>query len=438
MNPILFNIYINDLAFNLDDSNPSLLKLRNGTYISCLMYADDVILIASTPVGLQNLLDTVNGFCKDWRLTVNAIKSKCITFSRKNKKNKKEENVCQFTYLGVDISASGSLKVSMDSLCTKANRAKYALNNIAKFKHIPVKTAVRLFDATILPILTYGSEIWALNSTLDYGKWDSCPLEKSHLDFIRHILGTNRSVNNLMCRAELGRYPLCVEISCRVVNFYKYIKEIPKESIVYQTFLIDNSTQGLHAIKTLKQHITNLEYIRVPNISNLHKKSIRKESRSYYEIWWRDQIRTSTRGLFFLKLKQNICYEKYLDQLNQHNLRCSLSKIRLSDHKLMIEQGRKTKPKTPRQEQICVSCDDGTNSKIEDEVHFLFDCPWRKYILQRDRLICEIEKVVPFSRNMDSYNTCLFALSCEDSYTKTKIAIFINNMNKERESALAL
>ena len=32
--------------------------------------------------------------------------------------------------LGVDISASGSLKASMDTLCTKANKAKYALNNI--------------------------------------------------------------------------------------------------------------------------------------------------------------------------------------------------------------------------------------------------------------------------------------------------------------------
>ena len=47
----------------------------------------------------------------------------------------------------------------MDTLCTKANKAKYALNNIVKFKCIPVKTAIRLFDATILPILTYGSEV---------------------------------------------------------------------------------------------------------------------------------------------------------------------------------------------------------------------------------------------------------------------------------------
>ena len=107
---------------------------------------------------------------------------KTNTFSRKNRKNKNDiftigdnplENICQFTYLGVDISASGLLKASMDSLCTKANKAKYALNNIAKFKCIPARTAIRLFDETILQILTYGSEVWALNSTLDYDKLPS-------------------------------------------------------------------------------------------------------------------------------------------------------------------------------------------------------------------------------------------------------------------------
>ena len=125
-----------------------------------------------------------------------------------------------------------------------------------------------------------------------------------------------------------------------------------------------------HAITTLKQHITNLEYITNTNIANLPKKSVRKVFRSHYEILWKDQLRSSTRGTFFLKFKQSVYYEKYLDQLNQRNLRCPLSKIRdLSHHELMIEQGRKTL----RQEQICVLCDDGTNRKIEDEVHFLFE-----------------------------------------------------------------
>ena len=181
LSPTLFNIYINHLAFDLDNSNSSPLQLPNGTYNSCLMYADDVILITSTPVGLQNLLDTVNGFCTNWRMTVNATKSKCITFQEKIRKKiiftigeDPLENVCQFGYLRIDISASGSLKASMDTICTKASKAKYALNDITKFKHIPVKTAVRLFDATILLILTYGSELWSLNSILDYDKWDSC------------------------------------------------------------------------------------------------------------------------------------------------------------------------------------------------------------------------------------------------------------------------
>ena len=40
-------------------------------------------------------------------------------------------------------------------LIEKANRAKFALNNKAKLKQIPVKTALRLFDAVVLPILAY-------------------------------------------------------------------------------------------------------------------------------------------------------------------------------------------------------------------------------------------------------------------------------------------
>ena len=82
-------------------------------------------------------------------MTVNATKSK-----GKQEQNKDIftigdnplKNVRQFTYLGVGISSSGLLKASIDSLCTKANKAKYTLNNIAKVKLIPVKTTIRLFD----------------------------------------------------------------------------------------------------------------------------------------------------------------------------------------------------------------------------------------------------------------------------------------------------
>ena len=66
-------------------------------------------------------------------------------------------------------------------LSEKANRAKFALNNKAKLKQIPVKTALRLFDDVVLPILTDGSEAWALHLTLDYDKWDKTATEHVYI-----------------------------------------------------------------------------------------------------------------------------------------------------------------------------------------------------------------------------------------------------------------
>ena len=69
------------------------------------------------------------------------MKTKCIKFKRKNKINEKDifsigehylENVSQVNYIGLEVNAAGSFKTSMDLLCIKANKAKYALNNIIK------------------------------------------------------------------------------------------------------------------------------------------------------------------------------------------------------------------------------------------------------------------------------------------------------------------
>ena len=92
-----------------------------------------------------------------------------MTFSSKNKKNTKNvfaigscqlENVNEFTYVGLKIDAEGSPSASATMLSSKANKVKFSLNNIAKLKQVPVKTAIYLSDAVVLPIITYGSEIW--------------------------------------------------------------------------------------------------------------------------------------------------------------------------------------------------------------------------------------------------------------------------------------
>ena len=60
LSPVLFNIYINNIAYKLEGINPAPLELPNGTLVSYLMYADDIIILSRSPEGLQKLLDHTN------------------------------------------------------------------------------------------------------------------------------------------------------------------------------------------------------------------------------------------------------------------------------------------------------------------------------------------------------------------------------------------
>ena len=128
-------------------------------------------------------------------------------------------------------------------------------------KQIPVKRAIYLFDVIVLPILTYGSKIWALKVILDHDKWDKTSTEQAHLNFIKHIVGVNRSTNNPICRAELGRYALSIEINAKIINFYRHAKAMPANSIVHQSYLLDKNISHEHVATTLFQHIQNLGHV---------------------------------------------------------------------------------------------------------------------------------------------------------------------------------
>ena len=67
--------------------------------------------------------------------------------------------------------------------------------------------------------------------------------------------------------------------------------------------------------------------------------------------------------------KKDLGYEKYLTDIKNVSTRISVTKFRLSNHKLMIETGRHKKMVAG--ERFCPFCPES----VEDEVHFLFSCP---------------------------------------------------------------
>ena len=53
------------------------------------MYADDLIIFSATTDGLQKSLDSLSDYCGKWKLDINYTKTKCMTFTKGNTKEKK-------------------------------------------------------------------------------------------------------------------------------------------------------------------------------------------------------------------------------------------------------------------------------------------------------------------------------------------------------------
>lgn len=145
LSPLLFNIFVNDIFEAV--KNDSQVTLDGTNFFNTLMYADDLIIMATTPEGLQKSLDGLSAYCKKWMLNVNVKKTKCLIFSKgSNVKNYKftidgqeVQNTKEYKYLGITINAKNcSFSPSLSHLSTKATRAIFALTSKLPIKCAPV------------------------------------------------------------------------------------------------------------------------------------------------------------------------------------------------------------------------------------------------------------------------------------------------------------
>ena len=169
LSPLLFNIYINGVFDALREADCDPVNL-GGDPINALAYADDLVLLSRSKIGLQRALDAVAGYCSRWKLEINYKKTKCMTFSKGSQKESwifnlgghKLENVREYKYLGVTINKRNcSFKPTLTNLRSKAVRACFAINNKVNMRKLPIHLALRIFDTMIKPILLYASEVWA-------------------------------------------------------------------------------------------------------------------------------------------------------------------------------------------------------------------------------------------------------------------------------------
>ena len=438
LSPLLFNTFINDLAETLEDKSADSFTLPNGFSLNCLMYADDIVIFSKTANGLQTLLNEVQVYCDSWNMNLNVKKTKCITFQKKNRTNKKDtfmygnkeiESVSSFNYLGMIINANGSLHNSVENLSCKAQRAMYALNNRFPIKRLPIKAALKPFDSIITPILLYGSEIWGTYNYLSFEKWDKCEIEKVHLNFCKHILGVNRSTTNILVRGELGRYPLKLNVENRIKSFFDHVKKAPEDSLIYQAYLMNLE---LPSDLNCNTHIENVKRnLDLVDFHSCTKHIFKLSYKNYYNKYWTREMSSSKKGEFLFLLRKGISLEPYLMQRNKRKLRVTTTKLRLSDHCLAIETGRRRSPKIDRENRLCQICD---KEFIEDEKHFLLKC--ENYSDIRNAFLNNVFESYPNTKQLSPDDLLQFMFLCEDQETINNLLKFIGQITDIREKAV--
>ena len=153
LSPLLFNLYINGIVETLDQNNPTPLNM-NGN-LSCLLYADDLVILSTTKEGLQQSLNSASSYFDEWNLEINHEKSKCMIFNKRGDKGKDLfnikgnalKNVKTYKYLGVIISSKKCmLSKTLDHLSVKANKALFSLKSNLNLLKMPIKLLLKVYD----------------------------------------------------------------------------------------------------------------------------------------------------------------------------------------------------------------------------------------------------------------------------------------------------
>ena len=390
LSPVLFSIYLNDLGNFLLHNSDNGLKIYGESEdfmiylrLIVLLYADDTIILANSENDLQAILNKFETYCQTWKLNINNDKTKIVIFGAKKtdsfnfKLNGKNVQITdKYKYLGIYFSQSRSFLTARKHIVEQAKKAMYLLFYRIHNLNLPVDLQLKLFDHTVLPILTYACEIWG------FEKLDM--LEQIHTDFLRKITKSKKSTPLYMLYAELGRFPLEIIIKSRIIGFWNKIilgKNTKTSYLLYQVLrTMDHScTKWISNVKNILAHTGNNNiWINQNDIQSLSINQIIKRTLiDQFLQEWASKLNNSTKGRNYSIFKDNTDLENYFILLPKH-LYLNMVKFRTCNHKLPVETGRWNG--IDYADRICRLCDKQT---IGDEFHYILECSFFQSVRQR-------------------------------------------------------
>ena len=78
---LLFMLFVNDIVDNINTNLDGIFTI-NEIRLFLIMFADDQVLFATSPITLQAMLTDIESYCKTWKLKINVNKTKVLIFEK--------------------------------------------------------------------------------------------------------------------------------------------------------------------------------------------------------------------------------------------------------------------------------------------------------------------------------------------------------------------
>ena len=467
LSPTLFNSFLNDLPGHLGFDGTDPVDIL-GQRVNCLMYADDIVLLSTSKQGMQNSLDKLQEYCKTWLLKINLDKTNILICNKSGRflKNntfyingRQLQTVRSATYLGLKINSSGTFEIG--NIVEKSKRAIFKLYRCFGDNRPNVKIAKHLFNSLIKPILLYGAEVWGV-SLVNFGKvfkletgnskrYFKNDIESVHLKWLKYILGVNKRSSSIAVLAEVGEYPLIVDVCRQLAKYWLRMKEIDRNSLLYLCYQMNEQMIQNESVCWLENVHTLLKLCKIRTEENDIDVCLNPENISLNTKVFGEEVVSQLRSTFdnqftidisndningdggnklrtYRRFKKGIQEENYLTIVKSFKLRKNICRLRISSHNLAIETGRHRRPiKIAPHLRFCTDCHAG---QVGDEEHIIMNC--QKFNTERQQLFNHLRGNSTTFNSLSEGEKFVYVMTMNNVNTVEPIILYINSVILKR------
>ena len=364
--------------------------------VSSLLLMDDIILLATSPQMLQNMLDTLDRVALQAHLKFSQLKSKVMVINAPSHQplewflgDLQLQETDEYTYLGEVIRNDMTMKGHLAHLVRRSfavSATMFACAAEPVLDRIKMGTLLQLYQSCWIPSVLYNAETWLISKVMIKS------VTQLQLNLLRRLLKVPTSTPKVALYGELGVLPIEQEIHKRQLGYLHNLLTADKFASNILWLQISHnqprswwmSVNSLLLRYELPNSVTEIAAMK----KEVWKRNVKRGIQKYFHNWYcRDSIaKTKMSGIY--THKQEPGRASYMESLSRNQVAIIFRlRTRMTNAKANLAIGP----------QICRWCRRGH----ETDTHIFAECRAEK--IREERVKHQIDSLDPVFHN-DSQN----------------------------------